>query len=228
MEKLKQENNLTSIGGQIDCRVIQPFYNADGICLYKGDNRKVMKALSPYDLIVTDIPYGVNKAEWDGIAPTKWIKQALKLAPRLLVMTGNSALIFVGNKFGDLYKDLIILRNKNGMTRSKIAFGNYIPVIAVGDWKWQARPNVIDFVVRLNENIKHPSPKPLEAMKKLLHHYCEPNWKILDPFAGSGTTLLAAKELGLSADGIEIEENYCDEIIGRLSQTTMQFNCKAV
>ena len=63
---------------------------------------------------------------------------------------------------------------------------------------------------------KHPTQKPVKLMKALLLDF--PTSKsILDPFMGSGTTLLAAKQLGRKCIGIEIEEKYCEIAAKRLN-----------
>jgi DNA modification methylase len=63
----------------------------------------------------------------------------------------------------------------------------------------------------------HPSEKPVELMLKLLEPVA---WTTaLDPYAGSGTTLVAAKQLGRRAIGIEIEERFCEIAAKRLEQT---------
>ena len=64
----------------------------------------------------------------------------------------------------------------------------------------------------------HPTFRPLRTMKWLVSHYTQEGETILDPFAGSGTTLLAAKETGRAAVGIELEEKYCEIAVKRLRQ----------
>ena len=63
---------------------------------------------------------------------------------------------------------------------------------------------------------KHPTEKPAELIIEILG--AVPGDLILDPFMGSGTTLLAAKQLGRRAIGIEIEEKYCEIAVKRLAQ----------
>lgn len=67
----------------------------------------------------------------------------------------------------------------------------------------------------------HCTIKPLDLIKKLLETFVPLNHEhtILDPFAGTGTTLVAAKELGLGYIGVEVEPNYCEIINERLADT---------
>ena len=75
-------------------------------------------------------------------------------------------------------------------------------------------------IVKGDARADHPCPKPIGLMLELVELFTDPGETILDPFAGSGTTLVAAKQLGRKAIGIEISEEYCRVAIKRLEATT--------
>lgn len=64
----------------------------------------------------------------------------------------------------------------------------------------------------------HPTQKPLGILRPLIQYSCPPGGIVLDPFAGSGSTLLAARDLGRRAIGIEAREDYCAATVQRLAQ----------
>ena len=68
---------------------------------------------------------------------------------------------------------------------------------------------------------RHPTEKPIGLMSEILSDFTAPGQTVCDPFMGSGTTLVAAKNLGRRAIGIEIEERYCEIAAKRLAQEVM-------
>ena len=68
--------------------------------------------------------------------------------------------------------------------------------------------------------IGHPTPKPLSLMRRLIDA-CPPG-VVVDPFAGSGSTLRAVKDQGRRAIGIEIEERYCEIAAQRCAQEVLE------
>jgi site-specific DNA-methyltransferase (adenine-specific) len=67
----------------------------------------------------------------------------------------------------------------------------------------------------------HPTQKPVAVLRPLIHYSCPPDGTVFDPFAGSGSTLLAARELGRRAIGIEIDSDYCNAAVRRLAQAPL-------
>jgi site-specific DNA-methyltransferase (adenine-specific) len=84
-----------------------------------------------------------------------------------------------------------------------------------------------NYVTKIAEPTGHPTAKPLPIIQDLVSRFTNPGDTVLDPFAGSGTTLRAAANLGRFAVGIEIDEAYCELIAKRLSQQAFDFGAIA-
>jgi len=83
----------------------------------------------------------------------------------------------------------------------------------------RTRTNVWDFA-RPKASIEHPTMKPVSLIAECVSHSSPKGSLIYDPFLGSGTTLIAAEQLGRKCYGIEINPDYCDVIVKRWETLT--------
>jgi site-specific DNA-methyltransferase (adenine-specific) len=218
------------------------YWSGDGIELHLGDCREITDWLAA-DVLVTDPPYGRG-----------WRQGALKLShsdghPGIEGDTDttvrDAALTMHGDRpaivFGDLMlpppprtKQVLIYRKPpNAGTRGAMnGFRRDIEAIyLIGPWTTGlgGRSSIVTTGSRSQGNPssvqgrwKHPHAKPSDVMQVLVAA-CPPG-VIADPFAGSGSTLVAAKLLGRKAIGVEIDERYCEIAARRLDQGVLMFD----
>ena len=220
-----------------------PYYADDLVTIYHGDCREWMPDA---DVIVTDPPYGTGAyasdvAVLDGAMLNRWAHAAVFGWPEKLVTLCRDAdrspdewvVWWPTNKPGARTTGLsresehiAIFGKVNGAAimrkRSPNAAGRIIATLRGNDPEWARDGDVwrdpspaVGFIAgRL-----HPNEKPVSIMRKLA--LMMPPGTILDPFMGSGSTLVAAKSLGRRAIGIEIEERWCEKAAQRCSQEVL-------
>lgn len=223
-----------------------PYYNNDGITIYHGDCREVLPSITG-DLILTDPPYSHRHMVGGGLASASQFYRERKLdGLNAFVLADFSDLIIAAAPMliafhsRDLIHDYAILAKRTGR-RYDLHFWhkpNAIPFTA-NTWKsdieylaliWEKVPGWHQcaqhvhskvFIAPINTDNAHPAAKPIPLLTKYILVLDAQD--IIDPFMGSGTTLVAAKNLGRRAIGIEIDERYCEIAAERLAQTVFNF-----
>ncbi len=219
---------------------MKPYYSDDYATIYLGDCREILPQLEPVDLVLTDPPYGIDLkpprgitqaikgdsrreakalfwavAEWafnntpentehfffSGWSET-WVKEILAEW-----FTVKACIVWVKNNFGIGYyyrpqHEFIYVCHKGKPDK---------PSEAKSDVWLQAKIQAPD----------HSCEKPPKLIQRLIED--SKSQIVLDPFMGSGTTLVAAKNLNRKSIGIEIEEKYCEIAAKRLSQEVLNF-----
>lgn len=209
---------------------LAPYYQDDLVTLYCGDCLEHLDLLDQADVMVTDPPYGMAyESGWVRDRTRRPIHgdDTTELRDQVLAeWWGKPALVF--GKWNqprpaNVRHRLIWSKGADpGMGDLKMPWGNSdeeIYVIGAG-WAGARGANILVHPKPpVNNRPDHPTPKPVPLMEELIGK-CPPG-VIVDPFAGSGSTLRAAKNLGRRAIGFEIEERYCEIAARRLAQEVL-------
>ena len=204
---------------------MKPYYQDSAVTIYHGDCREWI-ATAPEcfrtDALVTDPPYGVA---FDGKATKHTVKKSggylggddVHVGPLVvsdLLSRVSRAAVFPGIRNLHDYpkpQDIGCVYCPSGAGIGRWGFTCFHPVLFYGTRASTVlRPSSIQSFDTADGDTGHPCPKPLRWMRWLVDLVSNPGESIIDPFAGSGTTLRAAKDLGRKAIGIEIEERYCE------------------
>ena len=208
---------------------VTPYYQDDAVTILHGDSREW--DFLPGDVMVTDPPYGIDHrsgfdSSWAGsaianddttdardVVLARWNRPAIVFGTWKRPRPANTRAVLVWDKgpasgMGDLrfpwrlsHEELYVIGEGFVGRRDE----SVIKGFTIVTWESQGRA--------------HPNAKPVPLMRYLIGR-C-PEGVILDPFMGSGTTLVAAKEAGRRAIGIEIEERYCEIAANRCRQEVL-------
>lgn len=216
----------------------KPYYQDEFATLYCGDCREILPLLPNVDLILTDPPYGVglgkkvNNKRFDRQSYTQvedtpdFISQIVipvietcrQIAWRVIVTPGVKNMFSYPSPthVGSFYYPAASGCNSWG-------FSCWQPILYYGKDPYGGKGSKPDSFMSTEAADKngHPCPKPLGQWKMLLKRCSLPGEIVLDPFAGSGTTLVAAKQLGMRSIGIEISPEYCAIAANRLKDPPM-------
>lgn len=206
---------------------MNPYYQDDLVTLWHGSCLQILD-WHDADILVTDPPYGVRihfnhkkQIPGDGSTRTRdaalaqWVGPALVFGrwdasrpkrTRARLIWDKTPCGFTGDlslPWGVAEEEIYVIGE--GFSGRREANVIRVPMLMSND---RRRPD-------------HPTPKPVPLMERLIEK-CPPG-VVADPFAGSGSTLIAARNLGRRVIGVEIEERYCELIANRLSQGCLDF-----
>ena len=199
--------------------------------LYLGDCIDILPTLDKVDAVITDPPYGINENskkvasrgnlaapkdygdfDWDKAPPSDQLIDLIRTK-------GQHQAFFGGNYFTLPPTSCWLVWDKlngdNDFADCELAWTNWHKAVRRLQWRWNG------MIRQGNEERHHPTQKPLEVMKWVIT-LCPKAESILDPFMGSGTTGVAAIQMGRKFIGIEREPKYFDIACQRIEQAMAQ------
>lgn len=222
---------------------MKPYFENKSGKLFHADCLDIMATLGRVDLILTDPPYGLSLGNCGanlgikgsaGIGKTKkynkshtaWdTKRPDSIYFDTMFDVSINQIIWGANYFLDCLppsRCYIVWYKRQGLPPQdfadcEIAWASYDRNAIVYNCRWHG-------FIRDSKEKKdyHPTQKPLNVMMFCLQEFSNSSELVLDPFAGSGTSLLAAQKLDHSYIGIEKSERFCEIAAKRLEQNALQ------
>ncbi|KKN32711.1 hypothetical protein LCGC14_0810970 [marine sediment metagenome] len=221
------------------------------ITLYHGDSQELLPYLEDHSFkaIITDPPFGISwQSNWvkkhlqkdvlTGDKDLAWMGDFLVVCERLLQLEGSLYVMTRWDKIGfliGLMRNLTKLNVRNCIVWDRIIHGlgdmrSFAPVYDLILYATEGKPGLLgDYrftnlwsINRENDReTKHPTSKPVAVFERMLVCSTQPGDLVLDPFVGSGASLVAANKLNRCAIGIEIDEHFCELAAQRLQQLPM-------
>ena len=219
------------------------YYQDDYITLYYGDCLTEHRGWLEADVLVTDPPYGRAWKQGDTGSKRGWANDThAGIANDSTTATRDAALKLWKTKPAIVFGDLmlappkgtkhVLIYDKGNDAGFTGAVGGYrrnteaIYLLGKGHGSGLGGRSAIVSTGKsaggnLARTTGHPHTKPGDVMEMLIE--AAPPGTIADPFAGSGSTLVAAKALGRKVIGVELDERYCEIIAKRCAQEVLDF-----
>jgi site-specific DNA-methyltransferase (adenine-specific) len=201
---------------------IVPYYQDDSVLIFNADCREIVPHMPIAHLLLTDPPYGLGKKLHGGTwgkrvgEAIEWDKLIEDFSP--FFSASNCQIIWGGNYYPfPITRCWLVWIKRDAVTTSaslELAWTSFDAPSKFFD-KTIASTN--------SERNGHPTLKPCDLIRWCINMAGDEIQTILDPFAGSGTTGRAAKDLGKKAVLIEREERYCKIAAKRMSQEVLKF-----
>lgn len=211
---------------------MKPYYDDGQVTIYHGDCREIMPSVTA-DVMVTDPPYGLSAALNSGGKRCRIVPRSNRVVPDWdRSLDSRDAILGAWSPRPALVFASVTQPRPEGAYDRPLVWDKG-EAVGMGDIRMPWRPNCefvwifgVGFVGRRSSSVLryavtpagrvHPTEKPLPLMSDLIQK-CPPG-VIVDPFMGSGSTVVAARNLGRRAIGIEFEERYCEIAARRLDQ----------
>lgn len=219
---------------------MKPYFTDGTVELYHGDFREVLTALDqPADLIIADPPYGETSLEWD-VWPDGWPAFMGTVSSAMWCFGSMRMFLDQRDEFADYTpsfgiaesgRDIYHETPTESSARRDTARRKYRPAHsgAIGDGSYQSvdgGPTLMSSVMyarSMHGKAINETEKPVALLEPLISYACPSGGLVLDPFAGSGSTLVAARNLGRRAIGVELREDQCEKTALRLAQAVLDF-----
>lgn len=209
--------------GQCESRPVSDFLNR----VLHGDCTRIMPVMpsESIDFVLTDPPYLVNYRSRTGQTVANdnnpaWLEPAFREIHRVLE-DGGFCLSFYGWNAVDQFMQawrkaglrvvghVVFRKPYASSTRFFQHQHEQAYLLAKGNAMLPAKPfgDVLDW--SYTGNRLHPTQKPLTILRPFIQAFCPPGGIVLDPFCGSGSTLVAASQTGRHYVGIELDGRHC-------------------
>lgn len=208
---------------------MEPYFKNKFCEIYHGDSLELFqKILAKYPIkcLVTDPPYGFyHYSKRNGKFHRQPIANDEDTSARDIILNLSKRVGLMWAVFGNLksiltgYKGVLVWDKgeRAGMGDFYFPWKPNFELIFIGGQGWIGkRTSSVLQINSVNDGTRHPNEKPVHLLKEIIKKIPS-DYIIIDPFMGSGTTLVAAQELGRNCIGIELEEKYCEMTMKRLA-----------